>query len=245
MLRIAFVLMALLTHPQLNVDGAAATAPPRTSGVHDIETRLDNGARARFTLALPDTLDDAGTHPLIVVLHYGGHPTRYYGRPLVEQLFRPALAGLAAIYLAPESTGGQWTDVANEAFVMRLLDAITAYYPVDRDRIVIAGYSMGAIGSWYLLEHYPECFSAAVPVAGLPAGTVTTAAPVYTLAAPNDEIFAFERFEALVAERRSAGQVIEFASVPAQGHYDIQGFRTALAAVAPWLEGIWNTTPSR
>ncbi len=156
MLRIALFMTALLTHPQLMVDGIAATTLPRTPGVHDIETRLDTGARARFTLALPDAFDAARTYPLIVVLHYGGHPTRYYGRPLVEQLFRPALAGLSAIYLAPESTGGQWTDAANESFVMRLLDAIAEYYPVDPDRIVVAGYSMGAIGSWYLLEHYPQ-----------------------------------------------------------------------------------------
>lgn len=237
--------MALLAHPQLTVDGAASAALPQDAGLYDLETRLVNGARARFTLALPAARAPASGHPLILVLHYGGQPTRYYGRPLVEQLFAPAFAALDACFVAPESLGGPWTEAANEAFVMALLDAVIDAYPIDPARVVIAGYSMGAIGSWHLLEHYPEHFSAAVPVAGLPAGTLTSRVPVYTLATPTDEIFEFARFEALVAQQRAAGQVIEFAQVPAHGHYDIQGFRAALATVLPWLERIWTTTIAR
>ena len=237
--------MALLTHPQLTVDGVSAAAPPQHAGLYDVETRLADGARARFTLALPAASAPQSGHPLILVLHYGGQPTRYYGRPLVEQLFAPAFATLDACFVAPEALGGQWTEAANEAFVMGLLDAVVETYAIDPTRVVVAGYSMGAIGCWHLIEHYPERFSAAVPVAGLPAAAVTTAVPVYTLATPTDEIFAFARFEALVDARRAAGQAVEFARVPAQGHYDIQGFRSALAAVAPWLEQIWITTVAR
>lgn len=237
--------MTLLAHPQLTVDGVVGATLPQDAGLYDIETRLADGTRARFTLALPAARRPQSGHPLIVVLHYGGQPTRYYGRPLIEQLFAPAFAALDACFVAPESLGGQWTEARNEAFVMGLLDAVIEACPVDPARVVIAGYSMGAIGCWYLLEHYPERFSAAVPVAGLPAGAVTSRVPIYTLATPTDEIFEFTRFETLVAAHRAQGQPIEFASVPAQGHYDIQGFRSALAAVAPWLEHIWTTATTR
>lgn len=74
---------------------------------------------------------------------------------------------------------------------------------------------------------------------------VTTATLVDTLDAPNDEFFAFEHFEALFAERRSAGQAIEFKGVPLHDRFDTQGFRKALAAAVPRLERIWNTNPAR
>ncbi|MEQ8660705.1 MAG: hypothetical protein RLW62_07805 [Gammaproteobacteria bacterium] len=230
--------MSLPATTHLLVDGARAAELPQAPGIHDVERVDDDGRRTRFTLALPAA--PAPAPPLLVVLHYAGQPTRFYGRPLLEQLFVPAFGALGAVMVAPESLGGQWTEPANEAWVIGLTDTLVAAYAVDANRVAIGGYSMGAIGSWQLAADYPERFGALLPLAGLPAGPVEATQPTRVLATPADELFAFERFEALAAECRATGRDVELVAVPAQGHYDVGAFRGALAALAPWLAARWQ-----
>ncbi len=237
--------MTVLNLVAATVNAETAGSLPRSAGVYDIEVALDANRRGRFTLARPAGIDSAQPRPLVVVLHYAGQPTRYYGRPLVEQLFEPAWRELGALYVAPESLDGQWSSAANEAFVLNLVDTLQNEYAVDRARIVVAGYSMGAIGSWHFITHYPERFSAAVPVAGFPRAEVGCAVPVYTLATESDEIFDYQNMSTAVEALRQRGCAIEFARVDARGHYDVNGFATALAAVAPWLYNVWRTPPHR
>ncbi|MGE0483806.1 MAG: hypothetical protein AB7Q81_06680 [Gammaproteobacteria bacterium] len=229
------------TSSGLGLDPQAAPLPaPAAPGVHDLELRDAAGRPARFTLALPDTPAPPAGHPLVLVLHYGGQPTRYYGRPLIEHLFGPALARLSPILVAPESRGASWAEPANEAFAMGLVDTLCANYPVDPARLVVGGYSLGAIGTWHLVEHYPERFSAAIPVAGLPNARVTAPVPVYTLATPSDDIFDYAAIERLVDDLRAQGRPVELARVEANGHYDVSGFAPALGTVADWLEAVWH-----
>lgn len=227
------LLMLSLAGAPLTIGGTTVDAMPDAAGVYDIEVKTASGPR-RWTLALPATIS-AGT-PLVLVLHYGGQPTRFYGRPLVEDLFMPAWHGFGAVYVAPESTGGRWEDEANEAFVMALLDHVQQRYGLDRDNAVVAGYSMGAIGSWHLIHHNPERFRAALPLAGFPTGPLANAVPVYTLATASDEIFDHAALSAAVDDARGRGHDIDFVTVDARGHYDIGGFRAPLGDALPWLQ---------
>ncbi len=215
--------------------------PPITAaGLHDIEGHRRSGSPCRFSLSLPEKASNPARHPLILVLHYGGQPTRYYGRPLIEQLFGPALHGLSPILVAPESLGGRWHEAENESFVLALLDTLIDAYPIDPRQVIVAGYSMGALGSWYLARNYPERFAAAIPVAGVPADSEPVTIPIYTFATPNDEIFAIARFEELCAELTQAGVAIRFERVSAQGHYDVGAFAAPLQAVEPWLRALFE-----
>jgi poly(3-hydroxybutyrate) depolymerase len=235
------LLMTLLSLETVAVNGEAQQGMPRAAGIYDIETRLDDNRTVRFTLSLPQTIEAALAPPLVMVLHYAGQPTRFYGRPLVEELFEPAWRELNAIYVAPEAVDGQWTSATNEAYVLQLLDLLQETYATDKQRTTVAGYSMGAIGSWHFIGNYPERFSAAVPVAGFPRSEVECSVPVYTLATESDEIFDYARLRGAVEALQSNGCEIEFATVDARGHYDVNGFGTALRLVVPWLEKIWHT----
>lgn len=211
---------------------------PEAPGVHDLGVRLATGADARFTLSLPRERDPAP--PLVLVLHYAGEPTPYYGRPLLETLVEPALRTLNAVFVAPETLGGAWHTEANEAWVLALLDGLAARYTTDPLRVVVTGYSMGAMGTWHLLGHHPERFSAAVPISGFPRQPAATRVPVYALHAPRDELFDFERLRTLSAELIGRGCPLHLESVPATGHFDLQGFAAALARVPAWLAGVWS-----
>ena len=55
---------------------------------------------------------------------------------------------------------------AGETDVMEAIDFVCKNYPVDKDRIVLMGFSMGGAGVWHLAAHYADRFIAASPGAG-------------------------------------------------------------------------------
>jgi predicted peptidase len=213
---------------------------PASVGLHDIETRLADGRTVRYSVAVPATMPPDGRRPLVLVLHYAGTPTRFYGRPLLEYLFAPALAPLAAVCIAPESMRGQWHAEDNEAFVMALLDEAIAAYGIDPARVVVGGYSMGAIGTWHFIEHYPERFSAALPVAGYPSGDFDCPCPVHAFHSDADELFALAPLRQQVATLASRGRPITLTTAEVNGHYDVNGYRAALDVVPAWLAAVWH-----
>ena len=52
------------------------------------------------------------------------------------------------------------------SLVKKVLDEAVEKYPVDRNRIYIAGLSMGGMGTFDMLCRYPDLFAAAIPICG-------------------------------------------------------------------------------
>ena len=57
-----------------------------------------------------------------------------------------------------------------------LLDDVCDRYPVDTNRLLVTGISLGGYGTWDIVSRYPGHFAAAIPVCG--AGDPTKAAAV-------------------------------------------------------------------
>ena len=55
---------------------------------------------------------------------------------------------------------------AGETDVMEAIDFVCKNYPVDKDRVVLMGFSMGGAGAWHLAAHYTDRFVAVSPGAG-------------------------------------------------------------------------------
>ncbi|MBM3875544.1 MAG: hypothetical protein FJ386_02345 [Verrucomicrobia bacterium] len=56
--------------------------------------------------------------------------------------------------------------LAGEVDLFEALGHARKYYPVDDDRIVVRGFSMGGAGCWQFAAHFPGFFCAAAPGAG-------------------------------------------------------------------------------
>jgi predicted peptidase len=79
-----------------------------------------------------------------------------------------------------------------------MVDQALENYPVDANRLYVAGFSMGGGGTWNLLNRYPDKFAAAVPVNGiLPdsdfAASNLVGIPTWAFHARNDSVVAKER----------------------------------------------------
>jgi len=210
---------------------------PQTPGIHDVEIKGQDGRARRYTVSVPGAA--AERRPLVLVLHYAGTPTRFYGRPLIEYLVGPALSPHAPVLVAPESAGGPWHSEANEAFVMHLLMRASAAYAIDDGRRVVCGYSMGAIGTWHFLMHYPEHFSAALPIAGFPNQELSCPRPVHAFHSARDELFALAKLEGIVTALAAIGADISLTTADVNGHYDVNGYAPVLAQAVPWLRAVW------
>ncbi len=56
--------------------------------------------------------------------------------------------------------------LAGEIDLFEALDSVKSRYPVDENRLVIRGFSMGGAACWQFAVHYPSVFAAAAPGAG-------------------------------------------------------------------------------
>ena len=217
----------------------SAAQLPLDAGVTDLVFDTSASQRMNYSLSIPEEL--SSTTPLILVLHYAGQPTAYYGRPLLEQLIQPALSDLNAVYVVPTSLGGDWTTPDNSAAVFELLESIQAHYHTDPTRRVVTGYSMGGIGTWYLQSLRPGYFSAAIPIAGFrsfPAEQCQT--PIAMLHSSDDEIFPLSKLEPLIHGLRDEDCPVESHIISGVTHFNIAGYHDVLKTQVNWLRALWR-----
>jgi predicted esterase len=119
--------------------------------------------------------------PLIVWLHGGGEgaslPDGYYDNETTLRANRGAL-GFAtpraqrifsdAYVVAPQSTSFWIEDGPRFAPLIReIIREVARRYPIDRDRIYVAGCSNGGYMTMKMTTVYPDLFAASVPICGV------------------------------------------------------------------------------
>ncbi len=222
------------------VTAALAAAP----GAAQHLTLDVDGQELRYTLSTPARSTDGQRHPLVVALHYGGPVSPWYGHGVVDVLVEPGLRGVDPYIVAPDCPGDGWGDPRSEAAVLALLDHALATLPVDPERVVLTGFSLGGMGTWALASRHPERFSAAIPVAGHPAMATDAirAVPLYVLHGRRDEVIPIAPTEAKVAELRAAGVELVYETVNLT-HYDTAAYARPLSKAVPWLRALWADAP--
>ncbi len=56
--------------------------------------------------------------------------------------------------------------LAGEVDLFEALESVKKHYPIDENRLVVRGFSMGGAAVWHFAVHYPSVFAAAAPGAG-------------------------------------------------------------------------------
>ncbi len=59
-----------------------------------------------------------------------------------------------------------WWSYRERSFAVAALDYLKRRYPIDTDRVVLMGYSMGGFGAWNVGLRYHDLFAAVTPFAG-------------------------------------------------------------------------------
>jgi predicted peptidase len=227
--------------------GAAAQVPGNlpvlAPGMHHLTFARAGEPTVGYTISIPADYSPTSSVPLVLALHFGvgGGSATGAGGDLVEILVGPALEGLGAIIVAPDSVKGNWSTPENEKAVSALLDAVIASYAIDTKKIVVTGYSMGGAGAWHFAEKFPERFRAAIPVSGTPPESAAGwRLPVLAIHSHDDQVQPFAPTQARIAELEKAG--VKAKLIPLQGitHYQMDRFQGALRQAVPWLREVWK-----
>ncbi len=166
-----FLLTEDFTHPA-RLEGPLGVYDPNQgldlplAEPHPTAWESPEGHRVPGWVLLPE---GEGPHPVILYIHGGPH-TAFGRAPMLEfALFRQA--GYAVAFCNPRGSTGYGQDFAllegewgerDERDLLGFLDHVLAHFPLDRDRVGVAGGSYGGYMTNWLTARHPERFRAAV-----------------------------------------------------------------------------------
>ena len=234
--RFAVVLACALSAHALGAGRAVAQAV--------VETALDltDGTTLRYGLAAP-AAPDGMPRPLVLVLHPGGR-AEYYGSSFMQSIVEPALRSWGAVMVAPDVPDGSWATERSERAVLALIEDVASRFPIDRDRVLVTGFSMGGRGTWYLAARHPEIFTGAIVMAGSPgrADLAAVGPPIYLIHSPDDEVVPFAAAEEAYRTLAARDHPVELRVLPGFGHYMMGAYVPALRVAGGWMLERWSVT---
>jgi len=201
-----------------------APAAPGTQTAQSAELPAEKGTKTtlHYWLALPPASETkpADGWPLLLFLHGAGERGTDLNKVKVHG--PPKLAGTTAelnkfIIVSPQCPAGRWDLVALKS----LIDHTVKTQPVDKNRIILTGLSLGGFATWGLLAEYPDLAAAAVPICG--GGKPDTAAkfkhvPIRVYHGAKDDAVPQKRSDEMVEALKKAGGKPEYTIFPDAGH---------------------------
>lgn len=151
------------------------------AGIVDKFSRKDfygkDGSVLSYALFSPES--PKGNLPLVLFLHGAGSRGDDNIMQITGTQGAVAFAGSdwqkehPCYVLAPQVNPGadrkqSWISSPTYENLLTLLNETIHNYPIDRNRIYVTGLSMGGMGTWHLIETFPDVFAGAIPVCGIP-----------------------------------------------------------------------------
>ena len=158
--------------------------------------------------------------PLMIFLHGSGERGADLAKVTANGPPQQAADGRAFpfILVAPQAERGtSWDSDEIEALRAHLVETL----PVDPDRVLVTGLSMGGYGAWNYAASYPDRVAAIVPVCGI--GDIERArrvarVPVWAFHGALDDVVPLADDLAMVTRVRQVGGWVRFTIYPDVGH---------------------------
>jgi predicted peptidase len=234
----AFALLAVV------VAAFQVDAPALGPGLHRSAFALRDGGRMPYGISIPRGYNAKDAVPLVLALHPGGERIPYYGAAFVQQIVAPGLETLHAIIVAPDCPTRSWTDAASDQAVMAFLEQVMRDYKIDRQRILVVGFSLGGRGTWFMASHHPDLFTAAIPMAASigdePTDRLATM-PTYVIHSRDDEVVPFAPAERNARALEKLERTIKFEWLQGVGHFQMGGYVESLRRAGRWVGEQWKS----
>jgi dienelactone hydrolase len=140
------------------------------SGVRGFYSRIDGSAQP-YLLTMPDEYDPVAkrTYRLDIFMHGRDDAVleqQFMSKSLTGYASKPFAAGTDRFMLQPYGRYTNASRFAGETDGLEAIASVQKNYPIDADRIVMAGFSMGGASAWSYTVHYPDRWAVAAPGAG-------------------------------------------------------------------------------
>lgn len=150
---------------------------------------------------------------------------------------------LSYFFAAPQLPEEQtWVDRASD--VIALIDELLASNPIDPAQVIIAGFSLGAAGTWHLATSYPDRFAGLVAVSGRIPKTlgdselaVLKEIPIQIFQGGKDEKLPVADTEQFAATLKGLGTDVTLTVLPDRDHF-IADEVYGSAELQQWLSSV-------
>ncbi len=191
-----------------------------------------------YILYEPDGLRSRDDWPLIVFLHGSGARGADLKWTKIKALPKYLEGGnlipaYVLVPLCPKNV--MWDGVQDKLDV--LLDNILRDYPIDRDRVVLTGFSMGGLGTWSWATHAPDRFAAIMPVAGS-IDTVENEKlkmPIWIISSEADQAVPVVGADQTMKSLKAIGADVQYTRLKDKDHNQVAEFIYQNAATYEWL----------
>ena len=234
-----------VTAAALFAGGQEPTAPRVT---HEVFS-LPDGGEMTYGISVPDTARDSDADsgrdpvPLILVLHPGGARTAYYGSSFMRGIVEPALRDWNAIIVAPDAPTRSWASDVSEQSVVALVEEVAARYAIDRNRVLVTGFSLGGRGTWFFATRHADLFTGAIPIAGS-AGEDSLdglgSMPIHIVHSRDDEVVPYGPAAEAAAKLEELGHPVRLTELSGVGHFTMGAYIAALQQAGDWMMDQWE-----
>jgi len=207
----------------LSAGGALAAGAPPAPGEHTqrFDGVVSRKVRLPYLLWMPEPAQrPAGGWPLVIFLHGSGERGNDLARVKANGPPKYAAAGrrFPFVLVAPQLPADQvWQSDALDALISNLLEGL----PVDADRVLITGLSLGGIGAWRYAMDYPQRLAGIAPVCGGgdPGGAPRLVRlPIWAFHGARDDVVPLAAEQRVVDAVNAAGGRAKFTVYPEVGH---------------------------
>lgn len=251
---------------------ATLRAPQRPTGdlvpgIHSVDVTDDHGRKTDLLVAAPSA-EKLREHAqkglgLVVCLHGLGGSSRQ-ARPIAEKLIAAGdvIAVAPSAQKLPDGEGTDddgipelfkqrhwWGYDSAHSFPLEAIHKARSLYPIDVDRVVLSGMSMGGYGTWNIGLRHPDLFAGLAPLAGgisrfrvksdddeisaalLPNGRLT---PWLSVHGTTDSIVPYGPDKEAIDFLKALGAKVELKSLPNVDH-DLLGVQAGRGEVGDYL----------
>ena len=214
-------LTALTAMTSLATPAVRAATPVPGERAESFSTTIRKRVAMRYLLWMPDDATrPAAGWPLVVALHGSGERGEDLARVKVHGPAKYAAAGrrFPFVLVAPQILDGMaWDSDALEALRADLVERL----PIDPERVLMTGLSMGGYGTWAYAMDYPDRLAAIVPVCGIGDSDRVERIrhlPVWAFHGALDDAVPIASDRATVDALQAAGGNVKFTVYPDVGH---------------------------
>lgn len=243
---LAILLLVVAGGCQGSIIASTRAFPPNTGFLK--HSYAVDGDRHEMWIFVPRDYTPARNYPAIVFLHglfeAGSDPDACLNAGLGPVIARDP-SSWPFITVFPQSDG-TWKGERRERLVLKSLDFAQSKYAIDPDRVILAGLSYGALGTWEIGARNTDRFAALVPVSGHRATELVerlVMLPVWAFAVTGDLFVSAQSSQEMCEQLQARGGRAKLTAFKGVGH-DCWDRAVAESNLVGWMLAQRRRSPS-